>query len=153
MRGTDGKTDMGRGHQDDRGAGLGRKSMDLLTMACAIGIARGEQPWEITPKKGLLYTIIIFSYLETWNTSLRFGLHAPLTLDNPVLADWKNYALMIFLYFVSGFSLPATLLRVEWWTTGGVGGVIFTLCWRLCAATGHGIGTASASAAIKDSSL
>lgn len=80
---------------------LGRKSMDLLTMACAIGIARGEHPWEITPKKGLLYTIIIFSYLETWNTSLRFGLHAPLTLDNPVLADWKNYALMIFLYFVA----------------------------------------------------
>ncbi|MDE2434447.1 MAG: O-antigen ligase family protein [Burkholderiales bacterium] len=80
---------------------LGRKTMDMLVFASTIGIIRGNRPWESAPKKGLLFTLIAFSYLSTWNTSFRFGFSAPISLDNPVLADWKNYSLMIFLYFVS----------------------------------------------------
>jgi O-antigen ligase len=44
---------------------------------------------------------MLVSYLGLWNTTIRYGLPAPFTTDNAVLADWKNYAMMIFLYWLA----------------------------------------------------
>lgn len=80
---------------------LGQKTMDLLVLSSFWGVHTTKMGYERSPKQYLFIFIFIITYIATWNTSFRFNLSAPITLDNPVLADWKNYVLMMFLYFAS----------------------------------------------------
>jgi O-antigen ligase len=80
---------------------LGKDYMDLLFVGVVIG-AMVQGKW---PKGGgnraLIYLAIVVSYLSLWNSSMRFSLPLPITLDNYLLFDWKNYAEMLLLYFLA----------------------------------------------------
>jgi hypothetical protein len=80
---------------------LGQKTMDMLVISSLLGLSIQKIGFERAPKHKLLIWIFVITYIATWNTSLRYGLSMPLTLDNPVLADWKNYVLMMCLYFAA----------------------------------------------------
>jgi len=104
---------------------LGQKSMDLLILSSLIGVFTTGMKYQTPPKQGLLITLFIYTYISVWNTTMRYGLSLPFSLDNPVLADWKNYVLMMLIYF-SAFNVlrsekeVRTLLTVHlghlaWW--------------------------------------
>lgn len=68
------------------------------------------------------------SYLALWNTSLRFGLSMPVSFDNEVLRYWKNFAMMVLLYFAAFHGLRTerqvrTLVFI-------VAGVLLFMAWR-----------------------
>jgi O-antigen ligase len=80
---------------------LGKDTMDILILGACLGIIVNKNGFDRAPRTLLLATCIIVSYVALWNSTLRFNLPLPLTTDNPVLPDWKNYAEMIFLYFLT----------------------------------------------------
>lgn len=80
---------------------LGNSTIDILVLGTALGILLGPRGSQRAPNAVLLAAFILTSYVALWNSSLRFDLPAPLTRDNPLLADWKNYAEMVFLYFLA----------------------------------------------------
>lgn len=80
---------------------LGQKTMDLLIFSSLIGVSVTGMKYERPPKQGLFFALFFVTYLAVWNTTFRYGLSLPFTLDNVVLADWKNYVLMMLLYFAS----------------------------------------------------
>lgn len=79
---------------------LGTDIPDILVLGTILGILINKNGFRRAPAQLLLGSFILVSYLAVWNTSLRFGLAAPLSGANPLLADWKNYAEMVFLYFL-----------------------------------------------------
>jgi len=84
---------------------LGSQTLDLLVAASLFG----RRPKELlgtlmeppAPKKWLLWTIFLYTYIATWHTSLRYDLPPPITTANEVLATWKNYVLMMLTYFAA----------------------------------------------------
>jgi len=79
---------------------MGQHFLDFAFLAVLIGM--------IVNKKGLLKNVnsivitifIVISYLALVNCSVRFNFPFPVTRGNPLLADWKNYAEMIAMYFL-----------------------------------------------------
>ena len=47
------------------------------------------------PTRVFILLFIITSYLALWNSSLRYGLSLPITSNNDLFLQWRNYALMI----------------------------------------------------------
>lgn len=80
---------------------LGKDTMDILVLGAMLGIFFNKGGFERPPITPLLITFMLTSYLALWNSTLHFNLPAPWTTANPVLADWKNYVEMIFLYFLA----------------------------------------------------
>lgn len=80
---------------------FGNSTIDILILAAILGIAINKGGFQRAPAAALVASYIFVSYLAMWNATLRFDLPAPFTTANPVLPDWKNYAEMIFLYFVA----------------------------------------------------
>ncbi len=80
---------------------LGEKTIDLLTFSSLLGVFFTGMKYQTAPKQGLIITLICFTYISVWNSSMRYGLSMPLTLDNPILADWKNYILMMVMYLTA----------------------------------------------------
>ena len=80
---------------------LGKDTMDILIFGAFLGIIFNKGGFDKAPGTLLLATFMIVSYVALWNTTQRFNLPLPLTTDNPVLPDWKNYVEMIFLYFLA----------------------------------------------------
>ncbi len=80
---------------------LGKDSGDLLIISCLIGLALSKQ-MQMRTRQTVLFTIYLFYvYLQVWNCSIRYDLVVPLTPANEVFVDWKNYAMMIMLYFIA----------------------------------------------------
>lgn len=81
---------------------LGKDTMDLLFLSAYIGSKLRKSPdTTAAPNGGFILLLISFFYLAVWNVSLRFEFFLPFTTANPVLADFKNIALMMALYFVA----------------------------------------------------
>ncbi len=80
---------------------LGKDTMDILVFGTMLGILINKKGFERAPVSGLLIVFMLSSFLAMWNTTFRFNLPLPVTTANPVLADWKNYVEMIFLYFLA----------------------------------------------------
>lgn len=80
---------------------MGRQTMDFLTFSGLLGLLLTRQGVERAPKQGLFLVLFFISYMATWIVSFKYDLPWPVTLDNPVLADWKNYILMMLLYFAA----------------------------------------------------
>lgn len=114
---------------------LGKDTMDLLIASALIGgwlqrakaRALGEDPAR-APRARFILLLMGVSYLALWNVSLRYGQSLPVTRDNPVLADWKNYAMMMFLYIVV-FNAIRTRQQVHTLTMIFIGVVLF-MVWR-----------------------
>lgn len=79
---------------------LGTDIPDILVLGAILGILINKNGFQRAPSMMLIGIFTVVSYLALWNSSLRFGLSAPISGGNPLLADWKNYAEMIFLYFL-----------------------------------------------------
>lgn len=85
---------------------LGSLTLSLLVVSAWVGSwLRREEGDRPAPTGGLIWWLLITSYLSIWNTSLRYGLPYPLTLNNEVLAYWKSYAMMLALYFIAFYGL------------------------------------------------
>jgi len=80
---------------------LGNSTMDILIFGTYLGIIINKGGFDRAPGTPLIATFIITSYVALWNTTLLFSLPLPISTANPELPDWKNYAEMIFLYFLA----------------------------------------------------
>src|SRR5581483_1461833 len=80
---------------------LGNSTMDILVFAAFLGILINKGGFQRAPGTAVIATFVLVSYLAVWNAAFHFNLPIPLTTANPLLADWKNYAEMIFLYFLA----------------------------------------------------
>lgn len=80
---------------------MGKDTMDILIFGALLGIFVNKGGFDRAPGTFLVITFMLASYVALWNTTLRFHLPIPFTTANPVLADWKNYVEMIFLYFIA----------------------------------------------------
>ncbi|MGB7540917.1 MAG: O-antigen ligase family protein [Burkholderiales bacterium] len=78
----------------------GKDLLDILMFSILVGIFINKNGFKRAPNGALLMLFIVVNYIALWNTSLRFSLPLPITTDNEILSDWKNYAEMIFLYFL-----------------------------------------------------
>jgi O-antigen ligase len=80
---------------------LGKDILDVLELAVLLGIFVNKGGFDRPRWAFTVTTLILIAYAALWNSALRFGLPMPVTDSNPFLADWKNYAQMIFLYFLA----------------------------------------------------
>lgn len=90
---------------------LGKDTIDILILGVLLGIIVNKGGFDRAPQAFLVVTLMVVSYIAVWNTSLRFNLPYPFTTANPVLSDWKNYAEMIFLYFLAYNALKTEELQ------------------------------------------
>jgi O-antigen ligase len=79
---------------------LGKDLIDFLIFAVIIGIFINREGFTKAQNSGLLVLFILVNYISLWHSSLTFSLPTPITTDNQLLRDWKNYAEMIFLYLL-----------------------------------------------------
>ena len=79
---------------------FGKDFMDLIYFSVLVGIFVNKGGVTITRNSILVILLIVVGYVSVWNSSLNFSLPIPLTTENPVIKPWKNYAMMIFLYFL-----------------------------------------------------
>jgi len=79
---------------------FGKDFMDLLYFSVLLGVFINKGGFTITRNSIIIIILIIASYISIWNTTFNFALPLPLTTENPVIKPWKNYAMMIFMYFL-----------------------------------------------------
>lgn len=106
---------------------LGKDTMDLLFASAWIGMwVQGKR----SPATGgmLLGVGIVYSYISVWVVSSNYGLSPPVNLDNPVLRNWKNFAMMSAWFFLAN-SLISTEAHARRLTNIFIGVLLF-MCWR-----------------------
>ena len=79
----------------------GKDLLDFLFLAVMIGIFVNKGGFERSGNSLLIIILVLVSYLAVWNSSMNFSLPLPLTLANPMLKPWKNYAYMVFMYLLT----------------------------------------------------
>ena len=79
---------------------MGKDFIDLLFFAILIGLIIQRKEFVKTGNTTLIFIFIFVSYISLWNCSLNFSLPLPITTSNELLFSWKNYAQMIFMYFL-----------------------------------------------------
>lgn len=108
---------------------LGTMCLTLLALSALIGGNRQRAPNDpAAPNRTLIYVLIFSSYAALWQSSIRYDLPWPLTGSNDLLAAWKNYALMLVLYFVGYTAMRSEadirrMMLVFFW-------VIIVMAWR-----------------------
>lgn len=80
---------------------FGKDFMDLLFISIVLGIFIQKRGFAKTQNSFIIVLYILMSYFSLLNVSMSFSLPFPVTGSNPLLLDWKNYAQMIFLYFLA----------------------------------------------------
>ncbi|MDO9235270.1 MAG: O-antigen ligase family protein [Aquabacterium sp.] len=108
---------------------LGSYALSMLALTAIIG-GHWQRPKgdPTAPNRGLVIVFLLASYVALWNSSLRFGLSLPVTSNNELFPQWRNYAIMVALYFGAYSSMRnETLIRratlLFFW-------VIIVLAWR-----------------------
>lgn len=79
---------------------LGESFITILFICVLLGMFTNRKRLERTGNSALLILVVLVSYLALWNSSLRFSLPIPISTDNLLVKDWKNYAQMICTYFL-----------------------------------------------------
>jgi len=79
---------------------FGKDLIDFLFFGVLVGIFINKNGLAKGQNSAFLILFILVNYIALWNSSLNFNLPAPVTTENDLLRDWKNYAEMIFLYFL-----------------------------------------------------
>jgi len=79
---------------------FGKDLIDILVASVIVGIFVNKGGFKRSPNGVLLWSFIIVNYVALWNATVTLSLPLPITTDNPIMGDWKNYAEMIFLYFL-----------------------------------------------------
>lgn len=80
---------------------LGKDTMDILIVGTFLGILINKGGFERAPSTFTIGLFMLVSLFALWNATVRFSLPLPISTANPLLADWKNYVEMIFLYFLA----------------------------------------------------
>jgi len=80
---------------------LGKDFMDLLFFSVLLGLIFNKEGIKAGRNGVFLIFFVMISYFALWNSSIRFDLPSPITLDSRLLSEWKNYAQMILLYFLA----------------------------------------------------
>jgi len=80
---------------------MGKDFMDILFFSILIGIILQQKGFVKTSNSRIIILFAMISYISLWNSSMRFSLTLPVSMSNIILADWKNYVEMIFLYFLA----------------------------------------------------
>lgn len=80
---------------------LGKDFMDMLFISILLGIFIQKKGFTKTSNSFTIILYILVSYLALINTSFSFSLPFPISGENALLETWKNYAQMIFLYFLA----------------------------------------------------
>nr|NQU90877.1 hypothetical protein [Bacteroidota bacterium] len=83
---------------------LGKDFLDLLFVACLVGILRQGDRISKSRNFPIIVIFILYSYFSLIISSFNFGMPFPVSLSNSLVLDWKNYAQMVVLYFFA-FSL------------------------------------------------
>lgn len=85
---------------------LGSQILTLLALSVLIGGWRQRQQGDPASAHGRFVLFLIFwTYLSFWFASVRYNLPLPVTGANEMLSTWKNFALMLSLYFASYMAL------------------------------------------------
>lgn len=84
---------------------FGKDFIDILYLSVAVGISVHKGGFDRTRCGRMLVTFVIANYISLCLASMNFGLPFPITTENHLLPDWKNYAEMICLYFLAHNSL------------------------------------------------
>lgn len=79
---------------------MGNNFIDFLFFGVLFGIFYQKKGFAKTGNSWFIIIFILVSYFALWNSSIRFSLPLPLTTSNELFPKWKNYAEMIFLYFL-----------------------------------------------------
>lgn len=108
---------------------IGKDTMDLLFVSAFIGSKLRRSP-DLTkaPNGGFVILLMIVAYLALWNVTISFNFPLPFTTANPVLADFKNYVLMMAMYFVA-YNTLQTKEQVRTMLMVFIGVVLF-MVWR-----------------------
>ena len=80
---------------------LGKDFLDLAFFAVVAGMIVNKRGVVKNVNSIVVSIFIVISFLALVNSSMRFSLPFPISLKNPLLADWKNYAMMIAMYFLA----------------------------------------------------
>ena len=103
---------------------FGKDAIDLLFISSAIGVSVNKGGYKKTPLFALVIATVIYTYISLIICSSRFGLPPPISLDNPFLAGWKNYVLMLFIYLVA-YNATTSEKQVKWVINTCIGVLIF----------------------------
>ena len=80
---------------------FGKDIIDALVGACLLGILVQKKGFSRTGNAAVICVFILSAYISVWISADRYGLPPPVSLSNPFLADFKNYAEMVILYFLA----------------------------------------------------
>jgi O-antigen ligase len=79
---------------------LGKDFIDIMMLAVALGIFFNKNGFQRARHSWLLIIFVLLNYIALWHASFNFSLPYPISGDSQLLKDWKNYAEMIFLYYL-----------------------------------------------------
>lgn len=80
---------------------FGKDFIDLLFFSILLGIFLNKNGFTKTGNTIMIFLAIVVSYFSLWNSSFNFSLPMPITTDNPFVKPWKNYAIMLLMYFIT----------------------------------------------------
>ena len=80
---------------------MGKHFLNLAFLAVLVGMVVNKRGLIKTVNSIVITIFMVISYLALVNCSMRFNLPFPVTLENPLFADWKNYAMTIAMYFLA----------------------------------------------------
>lgn len=79
---------------------FGKDFTDIIVFSILVGLYVHKKGLQRFDNGRLLIFFILVNYAALWNASLGFGLPVPITTENPLMGDYKNYVEMILLYFL-----------------------------------------------------
>lgn len=74
--------------------------IDLLMLSIVLGVLIQKHRCGVGGHGALIILILVISYLSLWHASYNFFLRAPLSTEDNQFVIWKNYARVLFLYFL-----------------------------------------------------
>lgn len=80
---------------------LGNDFLDLMFLSVFIGIFIHKRPVLNNANLVLVVMLLISSYIGLWNSTFRYSLPLAFTTENPIMKHWKNFAMMLGMYFLA----------------------------------------------------
>jgi len=80
---------------------MGSNMIDISMVGIVFGLIYQRGRFEIIGSFTVVAIYLILSYISLWIVSINFSLPIPFTPSNPVLTKWKDFAAMIFMYFLA----------------------------------------------------
>ncbi len=80
---------------------MGKDFMDILFIMIFLGIFVQHKKIPITVSGYIIIFFLVYTYWSLWLSSYNFGLPRPISRWSYQLMEWKNFAQMILIYFMS----------------------------------------------------